>query len=256
MNKKGTHVDWAISMGIFLVYLIGLFILLRPGVTPIHKPERLLGILETKFVQNVTYEVREIPLIVKKCIGAAQGAETVYNIIRVEDEKEYFEFSKWEDFDREQLENKELKCGVTEDNKHPPVGLPGETFYLTYYQKFANEKTNELIIECSPFNLGDEDHCVAHLGASTTKTGIKNEWLEKLKTINYEDLKKNWDFPEDKDFSIYVSISEADLGKESSKINGAEEPQGINLFIKEFKTQSVDKYGSITIPIIVNLRVW
>jgi len=42
MNKKGTHVDWVISMGIFTVYIFALFIFLRPGIKPVYRPVTLL----------------------------------------------------------------------------------------------------------------------------------------------------------------------------------------------------------------------
>ena len=62
MNKKGTHVDWVISMGIFIVYVFALFILLRPGIKPVHRPVTLLNVLEEGFREEVMWTVKVVPL--------------------------------------------------------------------------------------------------------------------------------------------------------------------------------------------------
>lgn len=252
-NKKGDHVDWAISMGIFLIYLVGLFILLRPGVTPVYKPEGLLQILENKFEEKVMWEVREIPLIVELCKGESIGEEIKLNIIRVEDEAENFAFSKIKDSNGEDIP--EIKCGVAVDGK-PPIISNNKIYYFTYHQIEPNKKISNLNSECDPYD--DDKHCIISLGASITKEGVNMDWLNELKPDAgkekeiYDQLKKDWDFPEDKEFSIYYGETEKDL----KKLIGANEPQGVNFFIKQFKTQKVSSSGEITIPLIVNIRVW
>lgn len=252
-NKKGDHVDWAISMGIFLIYLIGLFILLRPGVTPVYKPEGLLQILENKFEEKVMWEVREIPLIVKLCKGEAIGEDISFNIIEVEDESKNFVFSKIKDSNEKYIS--EIKCGVNLDGELPIISGK-KVYYFTYHQAEPNKKNSDLNAECNPYD--DEEHCIISLGASITKEGVNIEWLNKLKPEEgkeeevYTQLKKDWAFPEDKEFSIYYGETEKDL----KKLIGAKEPQGVNFFIKQFKTQKVSSSGEITIPLIINIRVW
>ena len=67
MNKKGGHVDWVISMGIFIVYIFALFILIRPGVRPIYRPVTLLNNLQENF------EILDLDLDILRRIGDVQG---------------------------------------------------------------------------------------------------------------------------------------------------------------------------------------
>ncbi|MEK6904300.1 MAG: hypothetical protein AABW87_01780, partial [Nanoarchaeota archaeon] len=66
MNKKGdVHVDWAISMGIFLISVIALFVIFKPGIKPIYKETVLLDIVEDEFRKNVTWTVKKLPVFIE-----------------------------------------------------------------------------------------------------------------------------------------------------------------------------------------------
>jgi len=55
MKKGASHVDWAISMGIFLVFIMLTFIFLRPGTEPVYKGDMLLKVVEDGLNENGTY---------------------------------------------------------------------------------------------------------------------------------------------------------------------------------------------------------
>ncbi|MFH1637687.1 MAG: hypothetical protein ABIB71_04665 [Candidatus Woesearchaeota archaeon] len=51
MEKKGaSHADWAISLGIFLIYILSLFLIIQPGVEPIYREDTLIKIVENAFM--------------------------------------------------------------------------------------------------------------------------------------------------------------------------------------------------------------
>ena len=59
MSKKGsTHVDWAISMGIFLTYILTMFILIQPGIEPIQKNDQLIEGANAK-IENAYKSIEE-----------------------------------------------------------------------------------------------------------------------------------------------------------------------------------------------------
>lgn len=251
-NKKGSHVDWAISMGIFLVYIIGMFILLRPGITPVYKPEGLLEILENEFSEEVMWEVKEIPIILQEdCRGELDGERWNGPSIELDHSKDW-KFSdainpkptegvKWG--------NGVLSCSsdTCERRIKKP---PGNEYDVVYYPTKKKWGTSDLILDARPSTEGYCDKVT--LGASTTKVGVNDKWLAGLRSEDYEKLKEDWDFPDDKEFSIYYGEDGGDF----IKLIGAEEPLGINVFTKEFKTQYVNQDGGITIPLIINLRAW
>lgn len=261
MNKKASHVDWAISMGIFLVYIIGMFILLRPGVTPVHKPEGLLEILENKFNKEVMWEVREIPLFVEFCFGDTNNPAT----ITVEDEGNNFKFGKVvcekfsggtcpDPYNKEQSGGNRfsIEC-LGMDGEKPNLG--DVKFTLMYHLKTLGDKSAapKLTSTESLCKDGIED-CEAFLGASTSKEGINSDWLNGLRIENKElkELIKDLDFPDEKEFSIYEVYS----GQDPIFVNGIKEkPQGVNVFTKEIKTNILETDGDLN-PVTISLQVW
>lgn len=254
-NKKGDHVDWALSMGIFLLYLIGLFILLRPGITPVYDSSGILQILETNLMNNITYEVREIPIIIKKCIGTVDSsAESGFlpTIIKIEDttEPKNFIFGTWDSIDstaKKNIAGSELKCGM--DGTEPPFIKENTMYSITYYQVNQGKVEADVTAECVP---NDKKICEFILGASITKTGVKEEWIRKLKPEigkekeTYDELKKRWNVPID--FAIY----EDNL---NNKIIGGLEIEGVNIFAKEIKTNELSNSGTLT-PKTIIIQVW
>src|SRR3989338_2951521 len=64
MKKRGsTHADWAISLGIFLVYTLSLFLLIQPGVEPVFRNENLVKIVEDSFVGDTRLVIEKTPII-------------------------------------------------------------------------------------------------------------------------------------------------------------------------------------------------
>lgn len=252
-NKKGDHVDWAISMGIFLLYLVGLFILLRPGITPVYEPDGLLQILENNLMKEVTYEVREIPLFIELCkgnfVGGAEGC--IKNSIRVEDTIPNFNFKNPVD-DKKNPVSTDCGCSPGEDD------IIKKVFYYTYSQIYPEKKEAEINYECIPWK--EKDFCKIRLGASTTKTGVKNGWINKLKPEDgkeketYDELKKRWNTP--LDFAIYYADSNTEnILIDSNKIIGGQKMEGINIFSKEIKTNELSDSGTFT-PKTIIIQVW
>lgn len=70
-NKKGaTHVDWIMSLGIFLVSIGLLFTFLKPGTLPETPRIDILDNLIQEFSEEFGWEVRVMPLFIDECKGA------------------------------------------------------------------------------------------------------------------------------------------------------------------------------------------
>ncbi|MBU0461997.1 MAG: hypothetical protein KJ574_05405 [Nanoarchaeota archaeon] len=66
-SKKGLQqADWAISVGIFVVYLVVFFIAIKPLITPPSKIDSLLSGLEDRFTENTTVTVDRVPILVRE----------------------------------------------------------------------------------------------------------------------------------------------------------------------------------------------
>jgi hypothetical protein len=66
MKKRGTsQVDWAISLALFLLYVVWFFIFVRPQFTGDELQTSLVNVLENDFVEDYKWAVNKLPLIVK-----------------------------------------------------------------------------------------------------------------------------------------------------------------------------------------------
>ncbi|MFC1754396.1 hypothetical protein ACFL96_13560 [Thermoproteota archaeon] len=65
LKKKGLQqADWAISIGIFTIYLVVFFIAMKPLLTPPSKIDSLLSRAEDNFLENTTVTVERVPILV------------------------------------------------------------------------------------------------------------------------------------------------------------------------------------------------
>ncbi|MFA5887952.1 MAG: hypothetical protein WC852_04555 [Candidatus Nanoarchaeia archaeon] len=65
MNKRGaSHADWAISLGIFLLYILSMLMIIQPGVEPFYREDQLLKIATDHFKENTAYSFYKTPLII------------------------------------------------------------------------------------------------------------------------------------------------------------------------------------------------
>lgn len=243
MNNRGSHADWAISMGIFLVYLLILFIIIRPGIEPVRDEKVLLDIVEQKFSEEVKWVVKMSPLIIKTC---SSGAKSI--VLEVKDEKNAWEFRSFT-FNEDPPNEKEGYCAdegntfvLTCGGENNCPAATNRIFYLYYVLKSKFNNINpKLGLDCS----GGDD-CKAELGASENLEGVNSEWLNDLGNANYTEIKKKWDFPESSGFSITVDDNE---------VIGGEPYEEADVFVKEWTDLEVDNDGERE-EIKVNIKVW
>jgi hypothetical protein len=62
--KGASQVDWAISMGIFLIYVLGLLVFLRPGIQPVLENNLLVSIIQDNLEEEVNVKLKRTPLFI------------------------------------------------------------------------------------------------------------------------------------------------------------------------------------------------
>lgn len=63
MRKGATHADWAISLGLFLVYILSMFMILQPGIQPIFKDEQVMAIAEQGIKDSSEFVIARTPIV-------------------------------------------------------------------------------------------------------------------------------------------------------------------------------------------------
>jgi hypothetical protein len=230
MNKKGGHVDWVISMGIFITYIFALFILLRPGVKPTFKPVDLLDIVQDNFEDEVLWTVKKVPLFIRTCSSGAAGTST----ISVDDKANNWNLRTVKNY-LGAVQPNTLECtelNYLENGKSVP-------FY--FYFTGSGSANFEADIVCTSLTPGD---CTADLGIVENIEGIDES---KLSGITPEVL-QTWGYPTDKQFAIYKDSID-------NKIIGGTPGTQENVFVRRKDYQIVDPDGT-TEPVIIFIQVW
>ena len=201
MNKKGlNYIDWVISMGTFIVVVIAIFVFLKPGAQQEHTPDTLMDALTTRFFDNVTWEIKKIPLYI-------HDMDALYNLgsgthdVTIEVVHDPF----WDALHYEksspalsvtrlpQLYN--IKCLT------PPTCINEKiTMYFTIHDYHTPLAYPKLYTSCDP----DLSYCDMNLASSESLIGINPFKLQESRTIDYHTLKEQWNFPPTRDFAIYI----------------------------------------------------
>ncbi len=239
MNKKGGHVDWVISMGIFIIYIFALFVLLRPGVKPIYRPTALLDNLEEQFNEDVIWVVKTVPLFIRKCRTSPERESP--SEISVDDENGNWTLAGVKDINGES-KSKTLICDIEFVFKKNENYFP---FYFYFYESL--EGIPNFMVKCVP---DDPDYCNAELGIVGNIRGLN---YEVLSSLDYAELKSEWGIPQEKEFSIYVD--EIDGSTYDYNIESVKPSEQANVFVRRIDNQIVNENG-YTVPVVVYLRVW
>lgn len=290
MDKKGSeHVDWMVSMGIFLVALITIFLLLKPGLQKERNEDFLLNILEEKFTNDFFWNIKKVPLNIGVCesydteppnpehiepkigldVGQGWGLSKTEIFYKANDGG----IISNEDKNSETIKNEITCVGVGEVN--PPCSRyecyiqveMAVVYYFTYAQNnpvefsLADSTTSDCIIEHCNYRIGavensyglndNENNFKNFLGESKSNGEKTLSIYSKAKVDGVTKIKKTWDFPENKDF--FIKADNKDILEFNYQTASPEDRT--NIYTKTFRTNLINKYGEIT-PVTIYFGVW
>ena len=282
MDKKGSeHVDWMVSMGLFLVALITIFLLLKPGVQKEHNEAILLNMLEEKFTNDFYWTIKRVPIVVGVCESYIDRSKSPpvevkpkinldsgngWSLTKTEFLKDESIINENKGEDPAQPVQDEITC-----TSNAPVGscakyqcnIQKGAKSIIYYFTYAQNNPVEFSIVDGSTSDCVQEHCDYRIGAienfdglnadgvnfknflSETKGKVSNPLSQYKKT----NIKTLWVFPDNKDFFIKTSNG-IDFNYETAQVE-----EGTNVYTKTFKTNIVNKYGEIT-PVTIYLGVW
>lgn len=227
MKKAATHIEWVISMGIFLIFIISLFIVLKPGYKQPFAGDTLLNILEDNFNEEVYWTIKTTPLI----IGGCADSQTKTVIIEICN-PDYCPSTAWKFRD-------------------------GSTIYT---KSFTNSFNDELIyhpLDSEEVELKiQQSACSTTLGITEDLIGVSEDKLNDLlnsfsSSNSIKDLKNKWKYPKNQEFAIKIK-KETDANSQEYKTSDIEPS---DTYAKEFKTWIIDKDKNKRL-ITINLQVW
>ncbi|GEM_PF-2621498 len=242
-GKKGLdYIDWSMSMGIFIIAVIALFIFLKPGARLEYDQETLTTMVEHNFMNRAQWFVHETPLFVRNFQDVAGGAQAFIRVYADGDMR----FSAVKP--------------ATHARYDPITGVPGSriefncnsscdgtNFTLIGITRNQNE-TIDMHMECIPSN--NAAACTAVVGATVTRRGLQQDKIDELANptiTNYDTVKRAWTYPLQREFAMYQDGTKI--------IGGKEQAQQADIFVKEIKTEVISPSGT-TRPTVISIRVW
>ncbi len=258
MDKKGvSHADWAISMGMFLVYVLSLFMIIQPGVQPIFDNQNLVKVVEVGLRGDVSTVVDKMPIFVNP--GTLSNFRVKIDVSGFyPNEVKYFAVVKLDDKGNPDFKNIR------------PISISGDvlTFsdttgstnkYMLYHaEEFtylpSGSLTSSKFVPPKDRTLGVVEN-IEGLKEKKLDQNVKSNCGDKKK---YAQLKDKWNYPITKDFSIYYIKTSKPTYKyiDRKVVCEVEKPyQQASVFVKEWTDYFIDLYGRKT-PVRLNVRVW
>ena len=260
MKKGVSYIDIAISAGIFILYLLFVFVTLRPGIKEDVKGDYLIQIVENGFYQTAFINISKYPLFVD--IENLWGPN-LDGVIELSG----FPFSWTENKTKILGKNNELKIfNITFDsqiNKSNLTILDNSNNLKTgqnLFGLFHSENFNFTPDFSSPGSgitprIRNPTHLNFTVGVAERSFGIGNQTIFNLKDITYDQTKSNINFPEEKEFFITIydatNTDKALFGYGSSAQPDLEK----FIFVLQWSDILIKDDGN-SIPVIVNVRAW
>ncbi|MDD5133596.1 MAG: hypothetical protein PHD81_00455 [Candidatus Nanoarchaeia archaeon] len=240
MNKKaiGHHLDWMLAIGLFMVYILFVIVMLKPGIDPLYKGSVLLDLVQDNLMNEINWEITKVPIHIK--ISSTCPVENG-------DIKINFPFD-WNEKLRLFRENgNELafsaspKVNLILDDVWSGTGE--ETLSLMYSPDFTNGESG-ISGSCSP---ADYTYGIAEMIKGICDNGNCGDKIDVLFNKNYADVKTEWNFPPNKEFSIQI---------ENRKFpQNLVPPTSADVFVRQIPNYLLKQNGEL-IPVTITIIAW
>jgi hypothetical protein len=187
MNKKGlSYVDWAISFGLFIVYLLTIFILIKPEVINSYDEDFLNSIIKQGLEEDVYIDITTYPIF----LDAEETGD--YVSLTLPDAFSFLNNTNMVLLDN--LSNK-LNFTINGELKFDYNFNPGRCDFKIIYSN-ESSRTNSIgngnILTSANYSIGIAEH----------SKGIDLVRFDQLQ--EFDELKIKWGYPMSNDFAIEI----------------------------------------------------
>ncbi len=279
MDKKGaSHADWAISLGIFLVYILSLFLIIQPGVEPIYREDALLQIVEDAFLGEMNSTITRATLMITPVVGNYEVPDTgEVRVVALEGfpftDPNTNHYAVNTSVPGKRVINHETGDMFSTDTLFFTSEIEADAsknmFYLLHSQDYDYDQAG-LGVSCTtnkvsaiPGVCDDNDaaNFTLTMGATEVLKGLGKDKIDAVACSTkeeYEALKSKWNFPFNKEFDMYyVMGSSPKYGMDEiipicTVVNPGNQT---SVFVNEFGSWLLDADGNRQ-AVRVNIRIW
>lgn len=246
MRKGMVHVDWVISFGIFVVFLLMMFIWFGPALARDYDDDYLKDIAEKGFKEAAFAEVWEYPIFLE----AANFNPPLRFTLRLPQKIDATDASQFSIIDYGgSLEHRKSFDPTTRTLifSSKPNGTGVNKYKLIYSKGFntmvaGNEPGNPTI----PRNIT--------LGVGTRILGFSPYKFTNLSSLSYSEFKQALKYPPSKDISVFV-YADPDFTNQMYNYSKVEPSPDDNVYVVKWMDYLVNEYGRYD-PILILIKTW
>lgn len=236
-QKKGTIVDWSVSMGLFIVAVATSIAFFGPAIQTQKDLHPLVKIVEERMLKNLTYGIMQVPIFIHalhdQTPPPAQPVE-----LHIDSNPSW----TLSNVDPVSYANIQAILSPSKLRIQCTSGIcTSQSFTLTAYP--TGQQNFNLQMSCLP----SLRYCDATLGSAYEIKGLQKS---ALLSANYAQIKSRIGFPAANDFEISL-----DKGSGPQHILGPTPPQTGNRFSSQIKDWFLYQNGNRE-PVTIGVTVW
>lgn len=250
MKKGDSHLDWIISFGIFIVYIVFLFTILNPIKIENSNQEILFDIAEQNLREDLKWQIIKVPIFVH------------YNEVSLTNKDiclELYPFS-WsadklvlkKDINDLDFSLNEANCGVafTSDVDN------GVNVFNLIYNERQNIIHNWQCFDPDPLtgcNYLQSFEYSYDYGLPETLTGISLQNFNTLILESSDNIKQRWNFPATNNFN--VSLLDLNHNLINNYFFDSSNVEKENIFVTEYADKILNDDATVE-NVVVHIEVW
>lgn len=244
MKKGFVHIDWIISFGIFVIFLLLIFIWFGPAFNQEYDNDYLKTIAEQGFEEETYVQVLEYPIYFE----STQNLENEVISIELPTNKNITNINNLFLLNNasQEIISKKIENGVLyfTVSGYVPNQVNKYTFY--YSDGINSSSTNPVGTSIINYNIT--------LGVGKEYFAFSNLKFGELQSLNYNDFKKKLKYPNNKDISIFI-YSEENVNELLYNYSAVEPSQNQNVFVMRMYSKMINQTGRINY-VVPSIRTW
>ncbi|MBU1246238.1 MAG: hypothetical protein KKH88_03775 [Nanoarchaeota archaeon] len=246
MKRGLTHIDWAMSIGLFIIYLVIVFILFKPGITDEYTPDFLSSIIKQGIEENSSITIERTPIFIE-VTSLPVGGEDDY---KIEIQNPTFWVDGFSTVVNQSLAEKpfDYSGGILYFEEFLTLGLKAKYWALT-----SDEITYAPTV--SGIEIVNTDYVSYAFGVKEKISGIyKTKFETEINNTDYNTLKEQWNYPSRKEFEIFI-YEGLDLTNPIYTISENIEPTNEQVNVLQWSEWLINENSSREI-ITIMVRTW
>lgn len=248
MKKGLTYIDVAISVGIFVIYALFLFITFRPAIEEEYDDDYLTTIVQSNFIKDTYWSLSKIPITITPQDYVIGKAVSITFPFGWEDNSVYVTDDNNEEVNIEINTNTMTIENYDEWTKKQFFAYHSDEFSSYFHTPFIGDRMR--ILDENVF-VG-----VAEVSHGIQKFSLDSSGKDKFSLLfdtPYDQLKEKWYYPKKKEFFIEIDYD----GGEKDSVGTNPNDLNINTKINKltFSSRLLNEHGESS-QVVIYLYTW